>query len=484
MDYSRNKALKRGLETGQQGGNQNKQVKRSEVSPIIVKLLSGNGGTLKQLTDSGLSAFEKAFFKTTGPPRETEWMSGGDLLVHPTSEEQREKFLKLNNQKFGNKTVSCTIPKSLLAAFKGVIKNVPITFTEQEILNRLENQGVTAAHRIIDKKKENSPTERVVLFFNTKAPGKVFLHHISHVVEAYYDRPFRCEGKCWRLQHRPGRCTQAARCKRCGEFKHDSNIPCRMRCINCRLIDDHEADSNRCPAYLEMKEALIVSVDEGISSNEALARIREWHKKNLGKEKQQPQQQTATIQQQQAATAWLPNPSTSEDFKKLQDSVSAVQSSLNKLLTVTIPAISAKADAAVSQANSNAMQVQELEATLSTKFEASLDIKFKEQQAAINQSVMESMTSFFQRFGLVSADGSGGPHPNIILETQQPGQQRNLPAVTVEDSQSISPPYLGPGDQFFGSYVMDVSGEFEIDSVKSQQQSLNESILGPDDDSP
>ena len=99
MDYSRNKALKRGLETGQQGGNQNKQVKRSEVSPIIVKLLSTNGGTLKQLTDSGLSAFEKAFFKITGAPRETEWMSGGDLLIHPTSEDQREKFLKLNNQK-------------------------------------------------------------------------------------------------------------------------------------------------------------------------------------------------------------------------------------------------------------------------------------------------------------------------------------------------------------------------------------------------
>ena len=226
----------------------------------------------------------------------------------------------------------------------------------------------------------------------------------------------------------------------------------------------------------------MVSADEGISSNEALARIREWHKTNPGKEKQQPLQQGTTVQQQQVVSAWQPNSRTSEDLKKLQDSVSAVQSSLNELLTATIPAISAKADAAVTQANAAATQVKELEATLSTKFEATLDIKFKQQQTEINLSVVDSMTSFFRSLGL-SPNGTGEPNRNIPgpqqLRMNLSGLPHLLPAATAEDSQSISPPYLGPEYQFFG---MDVSDEVEINAAESLHKPFNGSMSDADDD--
>ena len=92
------------------------------------------------------------------------------------------------------------------------------------------------------------------------------------------------------------------------------------------------------------------------------------------------------------------------------------------------------------------------------------------------------MTSFFRSLGL-SSNGTGGPNRNIPdpqqLRLNLSGLPHLLPAVTAEDSQSISPPYLGPEDPFFG---MDVSDEVEINAAESLQQPINGSMSDADDD--
>lgn len=75
----------------------------------------------------------------------------------------------------------------------------------------------------------------------------------------------------WRLGHTKGNCglnEQSPRCKNCG-LAHAEEFRCSTKCVNCNG-SDHEADSNRCPAFLEAKEILKIVAMENIHTQDYL----------------------------------------------------------------------------------------------------------------------------------------------------------------------------------------------------------------------
>ena len=81
----------------------------------------------------------------------------------------------------------------------------------------------------------------------------------------------RCTN-CWRLGHPKSACnSNRAMCKICGEQEHGTSS-CTSCCINCKS-SQHDSNSNTCPRYLSIKEAIKLSVDTGITIKEAKLRL-------------------------------------------------------------------------------------------------------------------------------------------------------------------------------------------------------------------
>lgn len=193
-------------------------------------------------------------------------MHGGDLCVSPTTSEQQEILLK--QTEIAGRAVSCSLP-IFSSSLKGVIFGVPISDNEIDISAALADQNVIHSKRLPMRGHPEIPSETVLLTFLSQIPARVKIAAISYRVQESIPTPFRCK-QCWRLGHSTTRCNAPTDCcKNCGKL-HSSDFTCSTMCTNCKSLP-HEADSEKCPEYLEIKTILKISVIQGISVKEARA---------------------------------------------------------------------------------------------------------------------------------------------------------------------------------------------------------------------
>ena len=239
------------------------------VPPVIIQFTDGQGNFKQPHSTHQFKSFSANLISLIGgEPRKSVIARGGDLFVHPTTEDQQQKLLRLTN--CGGRPIKCSLPKSCTNN-KGVIVGVPTTLKNEELLQLLSEQQVFDVYRFINK--NGAPTEKVSLSFASSVPREVKVAGISFNVGVYWPSPFRCS-KCQRLGHTSGNgaCNEEEHCFKCCKI-HTGEEECKIWCVNCKS-DNHQADSRECPAFLFMRDALREKIRNGGTLREAAASIK------------------------------------------------------------------------------------------------------------------------------------------------------------------------------------------------------------------
>lgn len=214
---------------------------------------------------AALNAVMTEVISMVGKPKDCKVQRGGDLSVSPTDLNQQENLLTISA--LLERPVKCSLPTSS-TSFKGVVR-LPDESIE-DIKTALAGQNVKDAHRPI--RPDGTQSGIVVLTFSTRIPSSVKIACMNYEVRQFIPNPFRCR-QCWRLGHTQTHCnSKTVACKKCGTA-HDLSGTCRPKCVNCGL-ENHEADSTTCPAYIEAKNTIKMAVLENISVKEARIRMR------------------------------------------------------------------------------------------------------------------------------------------------------------------------------------------------------------------
>ena len=150
--------------------------------------------TNKETQVTSLSPFviEKQIESMIGTPKSVKKLKNGTLLVETTRKMQTDILLK--SKKFFNLPVEVK-PHKTLNSSKGIIRDRNLKGeSEKNILEYLENQGVTAVKRFTVKKGQDTiNTNTILLTFDSVVPPKslkIFYQIIP--VDLYIPNPLRC----------------------------------------------------------------------------------------------------------------------------------------------------------------------------------------------------------------------------------------------------------------------------------------------------
>ena len=246
------------------------QILNGRPSSVIIQLSDGKGNFL-QTSPADLNQIAIVIRAAVGGATlQSRKMPGGDLMIYPGTLKQQQQLLALD-QAAGRKMKS-SLPRS--AQFpSGIIKLVPTTLSDDDILQALRDQRVTEVRRFLRPSGINYlPTGTVKLTFSTSLPTSICLEEKDYVVELFVPKAYLCF-KCGGLYHTQNKCPNAARCINCGSPGHAHSTSCSMTCVNCHS-PNHNASSKSCPAFIEAQKAVELNKKEGITFQEALQRIR------------------------------------------------------------------------------------------------------------------------------------------------------------------------------------------------------------------
>lgn len=176
----------------------------------------------------------------------------------------------LNSKSFEDKGLKASIP-SYFVTSQGVIKNVPLDLSGQELLENIEildnhhfNSSVLEVRRLPRKtfnkdtnKTEYVPSHTILLTFKGRSlPSKIAIYHASIVVEPYTP-PVKICWNCLQYGHISKYCKSKKKCKKCGDPDHDESNPCpstdkNPKCIHCN--GPHFPNSSTCPEHIFQKD--------------------------------------------------------------------------------------------------------------------------------------------------------------------------------------------------------------------------------------
>ena len=229
--------------------------------------------TNKEKPITSLSPFviEKQIEAIIGTPKSVKKLRNQTLLVETTRKSQTENLLKL--KQFFNLPVEVTTHKTLNSS-KGIIRDRNLKGeSDENILEYLENQGVTAVKRFKVKKGQDLvSTNTFLLTFNTVVPPKslkIFFQIIN--VELYVPNPLRCFN-CQKFGHHEDKCPvdPGSVCERCGTGDHDHHTNhCKnpTKCVNCG--GEHLSRSNECETWKKEKAIMKLKVTKNLTYLEA-----------------------------------------------------------------------------------------------------------------------------------------------------------------------------------------------------------------------
>ena len=161
-----------------------------------------------------------------------------------------------------------------LNSSKGIIRNRDLKGeTEQNILEYLKPQGVTAVKRFKIKKGEQLiETNTFLLTFNMiTLPKSVRIFYRITPVEIYVPNPLRCFN-CQKYNHHEDNCPEDIgsvfeNCEMGGHNHLTSRCKNPTKCVNCGK--DHPSRSNVCEVWIKEKDILKIKVTNNITYLEA-----------------------------------------------------------------------------------------------------------------------------------------------------------------------------------------------------------------------
>ena len=179
---------------------------------------------LQSKTDKVLKAYSPIFIdnclkKCIGPYKACAPLSNGNPIVTCSSAQQVTTLLSCKKLSDGNQTVEVETCSLKPVGAKGVIYNVPLEISADEIVEDLAAQKATFAKRFRFKCKESSETRdsrSLFLQFSTAdLPAEVKLGYLFFRVKQFIPKPLRCF-KCNRFGHVASHCTGREPCSNCG----------------------------------------------------------------------------------------------------------------------------------------------------------------------------------------------------------------------------------------------------------------------------
>lgn len=140
---------------------------------------------------------------------------------------------------------------------QGIIKNVPLDFTKEEILKYTHSTptiiDATRCKRFIrhpDKEPESKDSLSILLTFEGQIrPQFITLYNLRFDIHPYTSPVKRCSN-CLRFGHTSKSCRSKATCQHYGTNSHDTQDPCPEtekppKCINCK--GRHKSTDENCP---------------------------------------------------------------------------------------------------------------------------------------------------------------------------------------------------------------------------------------------
>lgn len=185
----------------------------------------------------------------------------------------------VGNEELRNRKLRAFIPRNFIETF-GVIRDVPLGWTEDEILNGLVSSRKVASVKRFSRRDESNtgvfhPTETVkVGFLGDEHPPWVIFERAVLVVNTYYPAVRQCH-KCGRLGHTRMGCRSQKRCIKCGKDESGCDGQCNVRrCILCNS-DEHIAnDKEKCPKWIKEIETNKIMTKKKLSKREVLQGYR------------------------------------------------------------------------------------------------------------------------------------------------------------------------------------------------------------------
>jgi len=153
---------------------------------------------------------------------------------------------------------------------KGVMYNVPMDVTEQEILTSLKGGNVVAVKRMGNNESGRGTIPILLSFKDNVLPKRVMLGFMSYPVKEYERPPLRCF-KCQRYGHVAAVCNGKRRCRRCSEEHDGKECTGPVKCCNCG--GEHPASFRGCHNYVKAENVERIKKERKISYAEAVRRV-------------------------------------------------------------------------------------------------------------------------------------------------------------------------------------------------------------------
>lgn len=191
------------------------------------------------------------------------------VVVYFNNENSAEKLME--STYFKENGYKCQ--KTLEVNFTyGVIKDIDLDSTEEEILNSISCQiDVIAVKRLKRRNSINGqwePSETVhVCFRGSSLPSYVYIFDTKVLISPYLYPVTQCS-RCWRYGHTVKTCpSNKVICPKCGEF-HANCGTTMYRCNNCH--GKHMALARICPMYIKEKRIRELMAEFNCSYKKAL----------------------------------------------------------------------------------------------------------------------------------------------------------------------------------------------------------------------
>lgn len=153
---------------------------------------------------------------------------------------------------------------------KGVMYNVPVDISEQEIMTSLKGGNVVAVKRMGKNENGRGTIPTLLSFKDNVLPKRVMLGFMSYSVKEYERTPLRCF-KCQRFGHVAAVCNGKRRCRRCSKEHDGKECTEPVKCCNCG--GEHPASFRGCHNYVKAGNVERIRKEEKISYAEAVRRV-------------------------------------------------------------------------------------------------------------------------------------------------------------------------------------------------------------------
>ena len=203
-------------------------------------------------------------------------LPSGDLFVKCLNNGQMSKILACTDLGVIGAPIEVTVETFALkpVEVKGVISNVPMDLSEEEIRESLSGKQVTFVKRLPYRSEGRVAPGRSVLicFKSTILPSVVDIGYLRFRTRPYIPKPPRCSN-CNRYGHFAKQCRSAHRCTKCGgRHDYEKCTAGSPKCVNCGGL--HSAGYAGCPRYRHESMVNSVMVKEKVNYWTAREKIR------------------------------------------------------------------------------------------------------------------------------------------------------------------------------------------------------------------